>query len=48
VWLARALAKSGEAAGARRAYQDAFGMWKDADPDLPILVAAKREYEALR
>ena len=48
IWLGRALAKSGDAAGARRAYQDAFAMWKDADPDVPILVEARKEYEALK
>jgi hypothetical protein len=48
IWLARALAKAGDAAGARAAYQDAFGLWKDADADLPLLVEARREYAALR
>ena len=48
VWLARALAKSGDAAGARRSYQDAFAIWKDADADLPLLVEARKEYAALR
>ncbi|MDQ3068283.1 MAG: protein kinase [Acidobacteriota bacterium] len=48
IWLARALAKGGDTAGARTAYQDAFGIWKDADADLPILVEAHREYDALR
>ena len=48
IWLARALTKAGDIAGARTAYQDAFGLWKEADPDLPILVEARREYETLR
>ena len=48
IWLARALAKAGDTAGARTAYQDAFGFWKDADADLPLLVDARREYAALR
>ncbi|MGB2715140.1 MAG: tetratricopeptide repeat protein [Vicinamibacterales bacterium] len=48
IWLARALAKSGDAAGARREYQDAFAILKDADPDLPILVEARKEYGELR
>jgi hypothetical protein len=39
----RALALSGEAAKARIAYQDFFTLWKDADPDIPILRAAKSE-----
>ena len=46
--LARAVAISGDTAGARKSYQDFFAHWKDADPDLPVLVQAKKEYEALR
>ena len=48
IWLARALAKAGDTAGARAAYQDAFGIWKDADADLPLLVEARKEYAALQ
>jgi eukaryotic-like serine/threonine-protein kinase len=48
IWLARARATSGDVAGARRAYQDAFAIWKDADADLPILIEAKKEYVALK
>lgn len=48
IWLARAHAKAGDAAAARRAYQDAFAIWKDADEDLPLLVAARHEYAAIR
>jgi tetratricopeptide (TPR) repeat protein len=33
---------------ARGAYQDFFALWKDADPDIPILVAAKSEYAKLK
>jgi tetratricopeptide (TPR) repeat protein len=33
---------------ARTAYQDFFALWKDADPDIPILKQAKEEYEELR
>jgi len=29
-------------------YQDFLTLWKDADPDIPILVAAKAEYAKLR
>jgi hypothetical protein len=29
------------------AYQDFFALWKDADPDIPILMAAKSEYAKL-
>jgi serine/threonine protein kinase/tetratricopeptide (TPR) repeat protein len=46
--LARAAAISGDTAGARKAYQDFFAMWKDADPDLPVLVQARKEYEQLK
>jgi serine/threonine protein kinase/tetratricopeptide (TPR) repeat protein len=33
---------------ARTAYQDFFALWKDADPDIPILIAAKSEYSKLQ
>ena len=46
--LGRALVLSGDTAGARKAYQDFLALWKDADPDLPVLVAAKKEYEQLK
>ena len=46
--LGRAYAIEGDAAKARTAYQDFFALWKDADPDVPILRAAKAEYEKLR
>ena len=45
--LARSLALAGDATGARTAYQDLFALWKDADPDLPILKQAKDEYARL-
>jgi tetratricopeptide (TPR) repeat protein len=48
VWLARARAQSGDTAAARRAYQDFFAIWKDADSDLPILKQAKAEYARLK
>ncbi len=35
-------------AKARVAYQDFFSLWKDADPDIPILIAAKSEYAKLK
>jgi tetratricopeptide (TPR) repeat protein len=47
IWQARALAHTGDVARARRAYDDAFAFWKNADEDLPILVQARREYAAL-
>jgi serine/threonine protein kinase/tetratricopeptide (TPR) repeat protein len=46
--IARAYALQGDAAKARVAYQDFFALWKDADPDVPILVAAKSEYAKLK
>jgi eukaryotic-like serine/threonine-protein kinase len=42
--LGRARVLSGDAAGARAAYQDFFALWKDADTDIPILKDAKAEY----
>ena len=32
----------------QKAYQDFFALWKDADPDVPILKEAKAEYERLQ
>ena len=46
--LARAYALEGDTAKARVAYQDFFALWKDADPNIPILVAAKAEYAKLQ
>ena len=46
--LGRALAITGDTAGARKAYQDFFAMLKDADPDLPVLADARKEYEQLK
>jgi predicted Zn-dependent protease len=46
--LARALAAQHDTGGARTAYQDFFALWKDADPDIPILKEAKAEYARLR
>ncbi|PYQ09012.1 MAG: hypothetical protein DMF83_04950 [Acidobacteria bacterium] len=45
--LARAAAISGDVAKSRRAYQDFLALWKDADPDVPILIQAKAEYAKL-
>jgi serine/threonine protein kinase len=33
---------------ARASYQDFLAIWKDADPDIPILIAAKSEYAKLQ
>jgi tetratricopeptide (TPR) repeat protein len=46
--LARAKALAGDNAGARIAYQDFFNLWKDADPDIPILKDAKAEFGRLQ
>jgi len=46
--LARATAMSGDTPRSRKAYQDLFALWKDADADLPILIQAKKEYEQLK
>ncbi len=46
--IARAYALQGDAAKARVAYQDFFALWKDADPDVPVLVAAKAEYAKIK
>ena len=35
--LARAYALQGDTAKARNAYQDFLTLWKDADPDIPVL-----------
>ena len=45
--LGRALVLSGDKAKARIAYQDFLTLWKDADPDIPILKQAKTEYARL-
>jgi tetratricopeptide (TPR) repeat protein len=46
--LGRAYALSGDTAKARSAYQDFLTLWKDADPDIPILKEAKAEYAKLQ
>ena len=46
--LARAAVMNGDTAGARKSYQDFFALWRDADPDVPTLVQAKKEYEQLK
>ncbi|MGZ8845289.1 MAG: protein kinase domain-containing protein [Pyrinomonadaceae bacterium] len=46
--LARAAALSGDTVKARKAYEDFFGLWKDADPEIPILKAARQEYEKVK
>ena len=46
--LARAYAIAGDKAKARTSYQDFVALWKDADPDIPILKQAKAEYAKLQ
>ena len=48
LYLARAYAMDGDKVKARTAYQDFLASWKDADPDLPLLAAAKSEYAKLQ
>ncbi len=45
--LARAYAMAGDYAKAKTAYQDFLALWKDADPDVPILKQAKADYAKL-
>jgi len=46
--LGRAYAMQGDTAKARAAYQDFLTLWKDADPDIPILKQAKAEYARMQ
>jgi eukaryotic-like serine/threonine-protein kinase len=46
--LGRAWALSGDTSMARNAYQNFFSLWKEADPDIPILKQAKTEYAKLQ
>jgi DNA-binding SARP family transcriptional activator len=46
--LAHAYALSGDTAKAKTAYQDFRTLWKNADPDIPILKEAKAEYAKLQ
>jgi serine/threonine protein kinase/tetratricopeptide (TPR) repeat protein len=46
--IGRAYAMTGDTAKAKAAYQDFFALWKDADPDVPILKQAKAEYAKLQ
>jgi eukaryotic-like serine/threonine-protein kinase len=45
--LGRAYAIAGDPAKAKISYQDFLALWKDADPDIPILKEAKSEYASL-
>lgn len=46
--IGRAFVMQGDVAKARDAYQNFFALWKDADPDIPILKQAKAEYAKLQ
>jgi eukaryotic-like serine/threonine-protein kinase len=46
--LGRAEALAGDKAKARAAYQDFLTLWKDADPDVPILKEARAEFTKLQ
>jgi tetratricopeptide (TPR) repeat protein len=46
--LARAYILQADTVKAKEAYQHFFALWKDADPSIPVLIAAKAEYSELR
>jgi tetratricopeptide (TPR) repeat protein len=46
--MARGYAMAGDTAKARTKYQDFFNLWKDADPDIPILKEARTEFQKLK
>jgi eukaryotic-like serine/threonine-protein kinase len=48
LWLGRTHGVEGETAATRKSYQEFLSLWKDADPDIPILIAAKSEYAKLQ
>ena len=41
-------ARAGDTARARKAYEGFLALWKDADPDIPLLFEAQKDYAALR
>jgi tetratricopeptide (TPR) repeat protein len=45
--LGRAYALAGDSAKAKSAYQDFFALWKNADPDVPLLAQARAEFAKL-
>ena len=45
--LGRAFALSGDKTRAKTAYQEFLTLWKDADPDIPVLKQAKAEYSKM-
>ena len=46
--LARAYVLQGDTTNAKAAYRDFLTLWKDADPDIPVLQQAKTEYQKLQ
>jgi tetratricopeptide (TPR) repeat protein len=46
--LARAAMLASDNTKSRKAYQDFFALWKDADADMPVLMEAKKDYEKLK
>jgi DNA-binding winged helix-turn-helix (wHTH) protein/tetratricopeptide (TPR) repeat protein len=46
--LGRAYAMAGDKLKAKTAYQDFLTLWRDADPDIPVLEEAKTEYSKLQ
>ena len=46
--LARSQALAGDVGGARVRYQDFFGLWQNADPNVPVFQQAKAEYAKLQ
>jgi len=48
LYLARAHAQQNDAPKPAPSYQDFLALWKDADPDIPILKEAKTEYAKLQ
>src|SRR5262249_13185137 len=48
VGLARARALAGDKPGARKAYEDFFALWKDADSNISLLQESRKEYASLQ
>jgi DNA-binding winged helix-turn-helix (wHTH) protein/tetratricopeptide (TPR) repeat protein len=46
--LGRAYRMTGDKAKARAAYEDFLALWKNADPDMPLLLETKREVRQIR
>ena len=47
LWLGRALAAAGNINAAIDSYETFLELWKDADPDIPLLLEARAEYQRL-